>query len=273
MEKKIAILASTAEKSFWTDFFRRLSRRFGCTLTPVFVPTLEDGLPFDALLVSPTLSDLPVTKEFLTTNKLFARVREIVAGGKKYLLVDNAYGGIYDEEKGFRHGKTGREAFDVERRSEIEIEQIARIGYEFAELCSCPLTSVDLSDKLYTSRLWRRALHDVGTDYPVTPIEDAFLTDYLAKIKEQRETNVVVTTALFSDVLHAALYGYGKRYDYLSYCGEKTWGLYCPTDPTAIPYAVAALLERSLGLSEQAKDFRAFLREHEDEPLNLLDLL
>ena len=96
---------------------------------------------------------------------------EIVDRGIDLVTVRELTGGIYFGDRGFRNGKTGREAYDTECYSELEIERVARIAYELAEKRSRKVCLVDKANVLTSSRLWRKVVSDINEDYPSVRLE------------------------------------------------------------------------------------------------------
>lgn len=126
----------------------------------------------------------------------------IVKDGLDFVIVKETTGGIYNGEKGIRRGSLGREAYDVERYSEIEIERVARVAFELAEKRKCKLTSVDKADRLESSRLWRYAIHEVAQDYPNVEVTDLFVNECAAKLLESpNKFDVILTNGFFGDAL------------------------------------------------------------------------
>ncbi len=131
----------------------------------------------------------------------FSRRNDDVNHG--FCIVQDKNGGIYEGEKGFANNAVfGREAYDVERYSELEIERTARIAYELANDSRRTLTLADKADKLTSSKLWRKIVADVNEDYPFVSVD---MQDVAATIdlilSNPTSIDVVVTTALFGDIL------------------------------------------------------------------------
>ncbi len=120
-----------------------------------------------------------------------------------FCIVQDKNGGIYVGEKGFANNAAfGREAYDVERYSELEIERTARTAYELANDSRRMLTLADKADKLTTSKLWRKIVADVNEDYPFVSVDMKDITETVdAIISNPTSLDVVVTTALFGDIL------------------------------------------------------------------------
>ncbi len=131
----------------------------------------------------------------------FARRNDNVNHG--FCIVQDKNGGIYEGEKGFANNAAfGREAYDVERYSELEIERTARVAYELANDSRRTLTLADKADKLTTSKLWRKIVADVNEDYPFVSVDMQDVSATVdAIISNPTSLDVVVTTALFGDIL------------------------------------------------------------------------
>ena len=164
--------------------------------TPLPEPTAEAALAADAVLLGavggPKWDDAPVRPEaaLLGIRKrlgLYANLRparlypalagasalrpDILARGIDLVIVRELTGGIYFGERGYRGGKFGREAFDTECYSEIEIERVARIAYELAEKRGHRLCLVDKANVLTSSALWRKVVTDINEDYPTVAVD------------------------------------------------------------------------------------------------------
>ncbi|MFV0313501.1 MAG: isocitrate/isopropylmalate family dehydrogenase, partial [Anaerotignum sp.] len=81
---------------------------------------------------------------------------DIVDGGLDILIVRELTGGIYFGEHGYRNGKYGEEAYDVEAYSEIEIERILKNAFEVSMQRNKKVCCVDKANVLESSRLWRK---------------------------------------------------------------------------------------------------------------------
>lgn len=120
-----------------------------------------------------------------------------------FCIVQDKNGGIYEGEKGFANNAAfGREAYDVERYSELEIERTARVAYELACDSRRTLTLADKADKLTTSKLWRKIVADVNEDYPFVSVDMQDVSATVdAIISNPTSLDTIVTTALFGDIL------------------------------------------------------------------------
>lgn len=118
--------------------------------------------------------------------------------GTDFVVMRELTGGIY-------FGKKGRDAdgaFDECRYSEIEVERIAIKAFEHAMQRRKKVTSVDKSNVLETSRLWRETVERVATNYPEVELEH-LLVDAMTMHMLTRPTDfdVVLTENMFGDIL------------------------------------------------------------------------
>ena len=127
---------------------------------------------------------------------------EIVARGIDLVTVRELTSGIYFGERGFRTGATGREAFDTECYSEIEIERVARVAFEIAEKRSRRLCLVDKANVLTSSRLWRNVVADIAEDYPTVALSMMYVDNAAMQLAlNPSQFDVVLTSNLFGDIL------------------------------------------------------------------------
>ena len=109
---------------------------------------------------------------------------------------------VYFGEKGTREGARGREGYDVECYSEFEVERVARHAFRLAQGRRKSVTSIDKSNALESSRLWRETVARVAQDYP-----DVQLTNLLVDKAAMELTcnpsrfDVMLTTSIFGDIL------------------------------------------------------------------------
>ncbi|MEM7740471.1 MAG: 3-isopropylmalate dehydrogenase, partial [Pseudomonadota bacterium] len=114
------------------------------------------------------------------------------------LVVRELTGGVYFGER-----QEGEEvATDLMTYSRKEVDRVARVAFEAAKKRRGRLASVDKANVLATSRLWRKTVDGLTTDYPDIAIEHV-LVDAMAMHLVTKPTafDVVVTENLFGDVL------------------------------------------------------------------------
>ena len=124
--------------------------------------------------------------------------KEIVDKGIDFIIVRELIGGIYFGE----HKTEGDTAIDVLTYSEAEIERIGRIGFETARKRNKKLCSVEKSNVLDSSRLWKKVMHRLAEEYPDVELSDMLVDNCAMQIvKNPAQFDVVVTENMFGDIL------------------------------------------------------------------------
>ena len=124
--------------------------------------------------------------------------KSIVDQGIDFIIVRELIGGIYFGE----HKTEGDTATDVLKYSESEIERIGRIGFETAQKRSKKLCSVEKSNVLDSSRLWKKVMHRLAKEYPDVELTDMLVDNCAMQIvKDPAQFDVVVTENMFGDIL------------------------------------------------------------------------
>lgn len=124
--------------------------------------------------------------------------KSIVDKGIDFIIVRELIGGIYFGE----HKTEGDVATDVLRYSEAEIERIGRIGFETARKRGKRLCSVEKSNVLDSSRLWKKTMHKLAAEYPDVELSDMLVDNCAMQIvKNPAQFDVVVTENMFGDIL------------------------------------------------------------------------
>ena len=119
------------------------------------------------------------------------------------LVVRELTGGIYFGEPSRRWtDESGRAAVDTLIYREHEIERVARLAFELARSRRRHVSSIDKSNVLQSSRLWREIVNEVSAEFPDVQL-DHVLVDAMAMhlIKRPGEFDVVVTENMFGDIL------------------------------------------------------------------------
>ena len=103
--------------------------------------------------------------------------------GADLVIVRELIGGIYFGEKCESEQHNGVErAWDLENYSVPEVERIAKLAFETAKLRRGKVTSVDKSNVLATSRLWRRTVEKVAKDYPEVECNNLYVDNCAMQI-------------------------------------------------------------------------------------------
>jgi 3-isopropylmalate dehydrogenase len=185
--------------------------------------------------------------------------------GVDLLIVRELRGGLY---YGTPRGIDGDRAVNTMVYTRPEIERVTRMAFRLARQRRKKLTSVDKSNVLEVSQLWRRVVNDVAKDFPDVEL-DHMLVDTCAMqlVLNPKRFDVLVMENMFGDILSdegAVLAGSIGMLPSAS-LGESK-GLYEPVHGSAPDIAgqnkanplgaigsVAAMLEYTFGLMKEAE--------------------
>jgi 3-isopropylmalate dehydrogenase len=197
-----------------------------------------------------------------------------IVAGVDLIFVRELTGGIYFGEK----RRDASSASDLCRYTVPEIERVVRIAAALSGARRGRLTSIDKSNVLETSRLWREVTQRViAAEFPAIRLEH-MLVDSAAMhlIRRPKEFDVLVTENLFGDILtdEAAMLAGSLGLLPSASLGEGRRGIYEPIHGSAPdiagrgianPYgtilSVALLLRHSLGLGEEASALERAVEE------------
>ncbi|MFL6733341.1 MAG: 3-isopropylmalate dehydrogenase [Sphingomicrobium sp.] len=125
-------------------------------------------------------------------------LRADIVRGSDVLVVRELTGGLYFGEK----VEGSEQASDLCTYSREEVERIARAAFDAARKRRGKVTSVDKANVLATSRLWRRIVNEVATQYPDVELEHALVdSTAMALITAPTRFDVILTENLFGDIL------------------------------------------------------------------------
>ena len=147
-------------------------------------------------------ANLRPAKLFPALSEASALKPEIVEKGIDIVTVRELTGGIYFGERGYRNGNTGREAYDTESYSEIEIERVSRIAFELAETRRKKVCLVDKANVLTSSKLWRKVVSDINEDYPSVRVDMMYVDNAAMQLAlNPSQFDVILTSNMFGDIL------------------------------------------------------------------------
>ena len=184
-------------------------------------------------------------------------------------MVRELTGGIYFGDK----GRDNLGAYDECRYSETEVQRIAVRAFELAKTRRKKVTSVDKSNVLETSRLWREVVTEVAKNYPDVELEHT-LVDAMAMhmLTRPRDFDVILTENMFGDILtdEASVLCGSMGVIPSASLGAGTVGLYEPihgsapdiagqgkANPIAMILSAAWMLRTSFGLDAEAAAIEA----------------
>ena len=127
-----------------------------------------------------------------------------VVSGLDLMIVRELTGGIYfGQPRGIRTLDDGqRQGFNTLVYSESEIERICRVAFDLAMKRGRRLCSVDKSNVLEVSALWREVAERVSDDYPEVALSHMLVDNAAMQlVREPRQFDVLVTGNMFGDIL------------------------------------------------------------------------
>src|SRR5262252_4875856 len=130
---------------------------------------------------------------------VYANLRPALGDGVDLLIVRELTGGLYYGASGTREDGV---VYDTMEYRPEEVERVARRAFELARTRSGTLLSVDKANILETSRMWRRVVGGLASDYPAVELRHG-LVDAVAMqiVMQPRSFDVLVTENTFGDIL------------------------------------------------------------------------
>jgi len=201
-------------------------------------------------------------------------LKNALVDGTDMIIVRELTGGLYyGTPRGLQEDGAETRAVNTMTYTRAEIERVTRMAFHLARNRRRKVTSVDKSNVLENSQLWRRVVIETAAEYPDVAL-DHILVDNCAMqlILNPRRFDVVLTENMFGDILSdegAVLAGSIGMLPSASIGDRKpsgAWvGLYEPVHGSAPDIAgqnkanpfgaigsVAAMLEYSFGLKDEA---------------------
>lgn len=109
-------------------------------------------------------------------------------------------GGIYFGEKNI--SADGNTASDLCEYSKHEIERIAHLAFKAAETRHNKVTLVDKANVLESSRLWRKVVTEMATQYPKVTLDFLFVDNAaMQMILNPKQFDVILTENMFGDII------------------------------------------------------------------------
>jgi 3-isopropylmalate dehydrogenase len=124
--------------------------------------------------------------------------------GLDILIVRELVGGIYfGEPRGIRTLEDGqREGYNTYKYNESEIRRIGKMAFEAAMVRDKRLCSVDKSNVLEATVLWREVISDMAADYPEVELSHMYVDNAAMQlVMNPKQFDVVVTGNMFGDIL------------------------------------------------------------------------
>jgi 3-isopropylmalate dehydrogenase len=204
-------------------------------------------------------------------------LKRAVVEGADLMVIRELTGGLYfGEPRGIEGSGAERRGVNTMAYSVREIERIAHLGFQVARGRRKRLTSVDKSNVLAVSQLWREVVTDVHRQYPDVSLDHLLVDNCaMALVASPRRFDTIVTENTFGDILSdeaAIIAGSMGMLPSASLGpssgsgpGAHSVGLYEPihgtapdiagqgiANPLAAILSAAMLLRHSLGLDREA---------------------
>ena len=215
--------------------------------------------------------------------------REIVDKGIDFLIVRELIGGIYFGKHDTVTEDGEKVAIDELRYSESEIRRIGRIGFDTARKRNKKLCSVEKSNVLDSSRLWKKVMHELAAEYPDVELSDMLVDNCAMQIvKDPSQFDVIVTENMFGDILsdEASMITGSIGMIPSSSLGETSCGLYEPihgsapdiagkdvANPIGTILAAAMMLRFSFDMEKEADAIESAVSKVLDEGYRTKDIL
>jgi len=130
-----------------------------------------------------------------------------IVSGLDILIVRELTGGIYfGEPRGIRTLENGeREGFNTYVYRESEVRRIAHLAFELARKRDGRLCSVDKSNVLEATILWREVVEEVASEYPDVELSHMYVDNAAMQlVMAPKRFDVIVTGNMFGDILSDA---------------------------------------------------------------------
>ncbi len=127
-----------------------------------------------------------------------------IVSGLDILIVRELTGGIYfGQPRGVRQLDNGeRQGFNTYVYRESEIERIAKVAFEAAQKRGGKLCSVDKSNVLEVTALWRDVVSSMAADYPDVQLSHMYVDNAAMQlVRAPKQFDVMVTGNMFGDIL------------------------------------------------------------------------
>ena len=215
--------------------------------------------------------------------------KEIVDRGIDFIIVRELIGGIYFGEHRTEEINGKATATDVLVYNEEEIERIGRIGFETARKRGKRLCSVEKSNVLDSSRLWKKVMHRLSEEYPDVELSDMLVDNCSMQIvKDPSQFDVIVTENMFGDILsdEASMITGSIGMIPSSSLGASTVGLYEPihgsapdiagmdiANPIGTILAAAMMLRYSYDMEKEADAVERAVSDYLDGGYRTADIM
>lgn len=215
--------------------------------------------------------------------------KDIVENGIDFMVVRELIGGIYFGERETTMINGELSACDKMVYAEHEVRRIAHTAFETARKRSSNVISVDKANVLDSSRLWRKVMHEVASEYPDVTCSDMLVDNCAMQIvKNPAQFDVLVTENMFGDILsdEASMITGSIGLIPSASLGETTNGMYEPihgsapdiagqniANPIGTILAAAMMLKYSFNMTEENDAMEAAVANVLDQGYRTVDIM
>ena len=127
-------------------------------------------------------------------------IKEDLLHGVDMVVYRELTGGIYFGEK--HTSGDGFNATDTCNYSVAEIDRIAHLAFKNAQIRRKKLTLIDKAHVMETSRLWRKVVQEIATQYPDVTVDYMFVDNAAMQIiVNPKQFDVILTENMFGDII------------------------------------------------------------------------
>lgn len=215
-------------------------------------------------------ANLRPTKLFKELKNSCPLKEDIIKYGIDFMMIRELTGGVYFGKKETKNVDGLTVATDEMRYDENEIRRIGIIAFESARKRNKKVASIDKSNVLDTSKLWRKIMHELSEKYSDVEYEDMLVDSASMQIiKNPSRFDVVVTENMFGDILsdEASVLAGSIGMMPSASLGSSKLGLYEPihgsapdiagqniSNPIGTILSVAMMLRYSFDMENEARD-------------------
>lgn len=213
-----------------------------------------------------------------------------VVSGLDLLIVRELTGGIYfGQPRGVRTLENGeRQGYNTLVYSESEIERIAHVAFQAAQKRGKRVCSIDKSNVLETTALWKEVVTRIAAQYPDVELSHMLVDNAAMQlVKAPKQFDVMLTDNMFGDILsdEASMLTGSIGMLASASLNEHNKGMYEPShgsapdiagqglaNPIATILSAAMMLRYSLNAPEQAARIEAAVGKVLDAGLRTGDI-
>lgn len=214
---------------------------------------------------------------------------EIIEGGFDMMVVRELTGGIYFGARETKEIDGQLVATDSLAYSETEIKRIVKKAFEIAMKRKKQLISVDKANVLDSSRLWRKIVNELASDYPEVTVEHMLVDNCAMQlVRDPKQFDIIVTENMFGDILSDEASMITGSIGMLSSASlrDDSFGMYEPShgsapdiagtnkaNPIATILSMALMLRYSFGLSKEALEVEQAIEKVLQQGYRTVDIL